>query len=221
MKKWIGDHKREIIVGVVVWGITALLSFAGKWFLDVAPTIGNSIIDTLSNTAYTIAATTADDFLSTLILAGFVGILTGSGVSSILAGISTQRAVHRMEKDISDKSEEELKELEAQLSKELALPEQVRIKDTIRSGKKLKAPLIILILLIIFLHIFLFFFVLYPSSIKNKFDRDITMIYPYVEEATIHKLRSNWVCMRSKSDYDDLYLYIDQIQIDNSLPKQR
>lgn len=221
MRKWIGDHKREIFVGVVVWGITTLLSFAGKWFLVTAPTIGNSIIDTLNNTVYTVAATTTDDFLSKLIFAGFIGILTGSAAASIRAGISTQRAVHRMEKSISDKSEEELKEIEEQLSRELALPEKVRIKDTIRSGKQLKAPLIILILLIILLYIFSFFFVFYPSSIKGKFKRDITMIYPYVEEATIHKLESNWVCMRSKSDYDDLYLYIDQIQIDNSLPKQR
>lgn len=221
MRKWLYDHKREIFVGIVVWGITTLISFVGKWFLETAPTIGNSIVDTLNNIVYTIAATTSDDFLSMLIFSGFIGIMTASTITAIQAGVSTQRAVHRMEKSISDKSEEELKNFEEQLSRGLALPKKVRIKDTIRSGKRLRVPLIILILLVIFLYIFSFFFVLYPISIKNKFDRDITMIYPYVEEATIHKLESNWVCMRSKSDYDDLYRYIDQIQIDNSLPKQR
>lgn len=221
MKKWIADHRRELFVGIVVWGITTLMSFVGKWLFETAPTLGNSIIDTLNNIVYTIAATTTDDFFSELIFIEFIGIITGSALYSILRGISTQRAVNRIEKEIANISEDGLKEIEEQLNRDLSLPKEVKIKNTIHEGKQLKIPLIVLTLLLIFLYIFSIFFIFYPTTIKGKFKRDITMIYPYVEETTIHELQSKWVCMRSKSDYDNLYLYIDQVQIDNSLPKQR
>ena len=55
-------------------------------------------------------------------------------------------------------------------------------------------------------------------ELSNKFEQDIIKVTPYVEEKDIEKLKSDWVCMRSKSDYDVLYEYIDKIKTENKLP---
>lgn len=44
-------------------------------------------------------------------------------------------------------------------------------------------------------------------------------IAPYVEEAEIIQLKSDWVCMRSKSEYDKIYKIIDQVKEEYLLPK--
>ena len=51
----------------------------------------------------------------------------------------------------------------------------------------------------------------------NKFSRDITKIAPYVEERDIKLLQSDWVRMRSKSDYDEIYEKINEIVETNEL----
>ena len=70
----------------------------------------------------------------------------------------------------------------------------------------------------VFLYLFIIFFVTTPMELSNKFEQDIIKVTPYVEEKDIEQLKSDWVCMRSKSDYDVLYEYIDKIKTENKLP---
>lgn len=61
--------------------------------------------------------------------------------------------------------------------------------------------------------------VLRPSQLWSVFERDITMITPYVEFEQINQLKSDWVCMRQKEDYLEIYEIINAVKEDNSLPK--
>ena len=45
------------------------------------------------------------------------------------------------------------------------------------------------------------------------------MITPYVEFEQINQLKSDWVCMRQKEDYLEIYEIINAVKEDNSLPK--
>lgn len=63
------------------------------------------------------------------------------------------------------------------------------------------------------------FFVTMPMNLQNKFEQDLVKIAPYVEEDEITQLKSDWVCMRSKPEYDVIYTTIDKIKEEYSLPK--
>ena len=63
------------------------------------------------------------------------------------------------------------------------------------------------------------FMVIEPMNLYNKFERDVTKITPYVEEHEIQKIKSDWVCMRNKSDYEKIYAFITQIEDTYLLPK--
>ena len=58
--------------------------------------------------------------------------------------------------------------------------------------------------------------ILLPDEIQEKVYNE--QIAPYVEENDVKQLKSDWVCMRSKADYDELYKYIDKIKTENNLP---
>ena len=56
-----------------------------------------------------------------------------------------------------------------------------------------------------------------PTIVKGTFDRCIVQITPYVEKERIDLLKSNWVSMKTKSDYDIIANEIDSILIENEL----
>ncbi len=58
----------------------------------------------------------------------------------------------------------------------------------------------------------------YGSTIvKESFDRKITQITPYTENEKIALLKSDWVSMKSKSDYDKIEERINSILEENNL----
>ena len=72
MHDFIKRNKREIIVGVGVSIITTFIMGIGNWFFANAPKIGTSILDTLLNIAYTLAATRTDNQIIVMILSGLL-----------------------------------------------------------------------------------------------------------------------------------------------------
>ncbi len=56
-----------------------------------------------------------------------------------------------------------------------------------------------------------------PTIVKESFDRRITQITPYTENEKIALLKSDWVSMKSKSDYDKIVEEINSILEENNL----
>ena len=98
MKELYEKYKREVLVGVVVSIITAVIIKFGDWIIAVAPTVGTTILETVTNTIYTLAAIHTDSFLWTILTCGGLGFLIGMMSSSIKRGIHLYGAARHLEK---------------------------------------------------------------------------------------------------------------------------
>lgn len=222
MKELYIKHKREIWVGVVVSLITAAIIKLGDWFITVLPTIGTSVFETLSNVLYSLAATYTDNTILKIILLSGFSFLVGSSIKTGTDGFKLYKSALRLEKNSKKFSEDKLKEINEQAVIELGYKDESNkpetISELVQKGKKVGKRAIQLVTMTVFLYLFIIFFVTTPMELSNKFEQDIIKVTPYVEEKDIQKLKSDWVCMRSKSDYDVLYEYIDKIKTENKLP---
>ena len=223
MRELYKKFKREIWVGVVVSLITAAIMKFGDWLIAVIPSVGISIFETISNILYSLAATHTDNLLLRVLLIGSFGLLAGAVAKSVVDSMRTYSKALKLEKKSKKFTECQLEEINKEVIAELneqegeAAPES--IAEIIERGKKLGKSAMLVIVLTISLYAFITFFVTTPMSLYNKFEQDIVKIAPYVEECEIMHLKSDWVCMRSKADYDELYKKIDAVILENGLPK--
>lgn len=216
-------YKREICIGVVVSLITTAILKFGDWLVIVAPSIGASIFETASNILYSFAATYTDNFLLRIFLFGCFGVLVGISASTIKAGIKVYKDTLSLEKKIKDIPRKKLGEISEQAIKELYLEKTFNGPESmpklIQNGKAIGKASISLIVLITLMYLFIAYFVVAPMNLYNKFERDLIKIAPYIEENVITQLKSDWVCMRNKSDHDKIYVIIDKVKEEYSLPK--
>ena len=223
MKELYNKYKREIWVGVVVSLITTAILKFGDWVIAVVPKVGITIFDTISNVLYALAATHTDNLLLRIILIGGFSVLVGTVAKSSIDGMKLYMRTLRLEKRTKKCSAEEIK----QIDKEVAAEENNNVNkskpegilETIKEGKRIGKSAIQLVILTIFSYLFLTFFVTTPMSLYNKFQQDIVKIAPYIGERDVIQLQSDWVCMRSKADYDEIYAVIDRVVEENGLPK--
>ena len=94
----------------------------------------------------------------------------------------------------------------------------ISIPDLIKQGKKVGKSAILMVIMIAFMYVILTFFVGTPMALSNQFEQDIIKIAPYVEETEIKQLKSDWACMRSKADYEDIYEKINAVKDEHELP---
>ena len=222
MKGLYNKYKKEIWIGVVVSIITAAIIKIGDWFVKVIPTIGTSIFETISNILYSSAATYSDNLILRIILLSGFSALVGLSTKTITDGLMIYKAALRLEKNSKKFSEDKLNEINEQATAELESEKKSKKTETIpelvEKGKKAGKSVVQFILITAFTYLFIIFFITAPMSLSNEFEHDIVKIAPYVEENDVKQLKSDWVCMRSKADYDELYKYIDKIKAENNLP---
>lgn len=222
MKEWFNRHKREIWVGVIVSLITGAIMKIGDWFVSIVPTVGSSIFETLSNTLYSLAATHTDNLLLRLILLGGFSFIVGSVAKQMVDGLKVYKKIKLLEKKSKKLPPETITQIEQEVAQEMREGSKRRetetIQETIVEGKKTGKRTISLVAVIAFAYFFITFFVTTPMSLSNAFHQDIVKIAPYTDDSTIEKLNSDWLCMRSKAEYDAIYKQIDVIKDEYNLP---
>ena len=171
---------------------------------------------------YTLAAAQSDNSLVIFLWAVLIGATLGVSTSRIGSMYSTYTKTQKLERLMKDLSESAKENIEtghqiSQTSNGKQMPTN-NTKQIIKLGKNLRYKAIVLSIAVIFVYIIIQGFVLKPANLRNKFEQDITMIHPYVEERLVYQLQSDWVCMRSKNDYDRIYECIDNVKKDFSLP---
>ena len=62
-----------------------------------------------------------------------------------------------------------------------------------------------------------FVFTIMPCIANITFNRNIVLISPYVETHDIEKLKSDWLRMKTKSDYNEITNHINGIIQENHL----
>jgi hypothetical protein len=223
MKELYNKYKREIWVGVVVSLITTAILKFGDWVIAVVPKVGVTLFDTISNVLYSLAATHTDNLLTSLLLFGSFGVLAGTFANPAIEGTKLYIKTLRLEKKAKKYSTEEIKQLDEEIAAEQNNHEKEAksegILETIQEGKRVGKSAIHLVIVAILTYLFLTFFVTKPMNLYNKFEQDMIKIAPYIEAEQVTQLRSDWVCMRSQADYDEIYDVINQVIEDNNLPK--
>lgn len=220
MKEMYKRYKREILIGVVVSLITAVIIKIGDWLLNIIPSVGNSIFDVFSNFMYSLAATCSDYFILNILLFGGIGIFFGFLLAPLIKGGKLLKMVSQLElKSKIYSFEKETTKMQNQEDM-LTKVENEKNNDTenCNEKKELRKYAIIILSLIVFVNVFVSFFIFSPMMLSSQFDQDIIKITPYVEECEVNQLKSDWACMRSKENYDDIYDRINEIKEKHALP---
>lgn len=90
-----------------------------------------------------------------------------------------------------------------------------RKSKRLKMGLKVVSSFIIVLYVIFFLYILVYWYM--PAAMHATFDREIIQLTPYLESEKIDSLKSNWVSMTSKNDYELIVKEIDSIVIENGL----
>lgn len=223
MREIIKKYKREVCVGIVVSLITTVIWKCGDWLIAIAPAAGTSIFGALTNMLYFLAATYTDNFVLRLFIFCVLGVLTGTIIQPVKDGIKIYKSALALEKRSkvsstetqNDKAEIDMREVKAREKREASS----RIPQLIKDGKQVGKSTILLIISVVFTYVFVVFCLLTPMRLHNEFEQDLLKIAPYIEESEITRLKSDWVYMRSKSEYDAIYTTIDEVKADHSLPQ--
>lgn len=80
---------------------------------------------------------------------------------------------------------------------------------------KIMGWICVISMILLFGYIFVYQYI--PASTNVSFDRCITQITPYVEKERIDLLKSNWVSMKTKNDYEKILDEIGSILVKNGL----
>lgn len=215
IKQLLSKHKRDIIVGTSASLIASFLWTLADWFIKNAPTLGNTALDTAINIIYVLSANQTH---STLIEFALFTVFWCGAVFFIRMLIQVGRhviSVSKLWKYIKNNL----------IADSMASTEAVELPIEKRAEKLYQSSLLLAKLSVLsgilgFLMAFLIYFVIIkPHTLWINFEQDITMISPYIEETEVRQLQSNWVCMRSKDDYMEIYKVIDNIKHIHSLPK--
>ena len=197
MKGLYNKYKKEILIGVVVSLITAVIIKLGDWFVEVLPTISSSVFETISNILYSSAATYADNIVLKLILLGGFSFLVGLSTKTITDGLKIYKTALRLEKNSKKFSEDKLNEKNEQVTTEFECEKKSNkiesIPEIVQKGKKVGKSVALFVTTIAFLYMFTIFFVTTPMNLSNKFEHDIVKITPYVEEKDITQSDFNWL----------------------------
>ena len=218
IKAWIQSHKSQIIVGIVVSIVTAIIIKFGELILLLAPKAGNSVWGALRDSIFYNAGRFS---VTTPIIILVSGLATVGVASTISLSLSTLRTVkHRKFKD----------EVNQMISKKEADPSFSLSNDDIKmieqyteklkkesSTKTIKKSMVVSILLWLFLVTYIWCTIVLPSGLNHEFERCVTLIAPYVEERDILMLRSQWVSMEGKKDYDEINKTIWEIREQHNL----
>lgn len=183
MTKWIIKNKDPILVTVVFGIFLEICRYFFPSIVDFFSGIGISFIDKIIDIFYRMVSTYSPLNYSYSVVQFFAIALFSLSFGFFLGPILAKRKVSmRLAKDMS----------------------QEEFATNIKSSIKKMQLLMVIFSTTFFL--FVHFFVVLPGMYYSKFDRSMTIVHPYMEEAEYNSLKSKWFLMKSKADYD----YIDQ-----------
>lgn len=191
-------HKSEIIVGVIVTFICNIISGVKNWIVNESPKIGVTFLESVLNAIYCAAATYTADTAFKSLLTMIIGLLLGVMAVITISSITKEnKIVGFLSKNIS----------------KVKTADKKSSRETLR----FKIGMIVSYFAYAIFLLFVCLAVATPSAIYNEFDRDLTMIAPYVENQQILELKSEWVSMKGWEDYQEIYEIIDEVKVLNDL----
>ena len=206
-------------MSVVVSLITTIVIKVWDWVRLTAPIAGKSIISAMDNLSYAMAARHSPSVLIVMLMGCVFGAICFPVMVivsfSIYDFFKTRKSVSRN----SQAKSANLSPLDQVVKEEKAKETNAEPKrKTKKRGKQLGFCVLVATLLIALQYILISTLYLQPSELLRKFENDITMIAPYVTESEILQMKSDWVCMNNKLDYDEIYAVIESVKLEHNLP---
>ena len=217
-REWIKKHIKEIIIGVIVSIITTAVLNAADWIKEFAPTAGNSVWVFLSNSFFSSAAKMTETSLISFLFSVAIAFWITYIFSIAFKGFKlTKRTIKESQDIINDIDNNNL--IKPIDDKDITRDDIKReATDIIKEGKKIRK---LLIGACIFCSIYLGFIITFdviPHVLWTDYQMDLIKIAPYIEQQELDEIKSDWVCMQSKEDYDDIYNRINKIKEEHDLP---
>jgi len=183
---WVKKHISEIIVGLIVCFLYPLIVNIWASLAIASQNIGSSLWTILVNVIYIQASKTTDNTLTEFCFTILIGFLLG--MSAIPAMLVFQ-----------------FNELVATKIKNNEEYQNVKIK-------KMKILSLLSIFIGVCYTISLFVFLIFPVTLKEKFDIQLEKISPYIKQEEVIQLRSDWRQMTSINDYKNLIEKTNKIE---------
>lgn len=224
MKKSLKDlykeHRSQILTGIISSLLTAIIIGIYHWILVTAPTASAGIWGKIVNLYYTTAAQEQENSASVMLLSILVGILFGIIVFPLSDALKNHQDIKDLQKAVGLLENENTSKTATSKTEELfkKKPLKDEVEDLRKMNKKFVISGIAFLLLGLIIVSSLYAFAIAPSTLYNRFRRDIIQIRPYVEETNVIMLKSKWVSMRSKEDYLEIYSSINAIKTEYQLP---
>ena len=218
IKAWINKHAKEILISVIVSIITAGIMKGFEWIAEIAPTAGNSVWRFFSNTFYTSAAKMTETSLITFLFSALIGI----GIVYVYILLSkaldtTKKAITNAEELLDDINNPKPKVHTE--SKEITEDElKIEVEGIIKDAKRGRKTTIIGVIFFVLYFGRILVFDYLPHGLWTGYQRDLLKIAPYIEQQELDQIKSDWVCMQTKEDYEEIYKQIDEIKNEHSLP---
>lgn len=225
----IKKHKIEFFVGIGSSIAATVIISICKYIFDMPISIEPDILRWLDSLVFIRAAriNAYSHFLFGLsgVLTFTMAVLITMIVLSIM--INNKRHEKTVESRTSDNAEsdfvqpatKEFKNEEKEIEKLKKEREYLEQKSRSLREKARLQIMVIISLVLVFVTICLAYyeFIVEPVRTKAQFDIEIQVVAPYVEEQEITKLRSDWVRMRSRADFEKICLKIERIYLENGL----
>lgn len=211
IKAWIKKYAREILLSVIVSVITAGIIKGFEWVTEIAPSAGNSVWRFFSNSFYSSAAKMTNTSLITILFAALLGLAMGYVYMFLSKAIgATKKAIVTAEDILDGISNPKTKAPE---KSNVITVEEIKdeAKDIIKDAKKGRRTTIIGIIFFVLYFGRILVFDYAPHGLWTDYQRDLLMIAPYIEQQELDQIKSDWVCMQCREDYEEIYRQIDEI----------
>lgn len=225
MRKANTNNKHNIIRDVLIGLVTSAIWFFVQWLIGSAPQTGRTLLATIQNSVYSCVAQTSLYSMLLLVISFILSFCLAFTFSAYIYSVRNRiylnknRRIERNLKliEVCLNSENDLSTCKVDLDKTAKELKAIQKKKN-DSNSKIDKVLGILFAVIIPIYVyFIITTILVPVSLLDRFNKDIQMIKPYTDSKTIMILESDWTRMKSKTDYDYIYIKIQEIKNMNSL----
>ena len=199
-ERFFSKHKVEISIGFISSAVFAFL----MWIINQLASTGPNIIRFIGNRPYYQAAHTQTHSFEIDALILFTGMVFGICLSTVFPALRFRKRIKKQEIALNNLSSLGSQPSKPESKKEAPqnTPQMQSLVETRFIANQLTKTSIFLIVDCTLLITALIYMFVFPLYLSDTFERHIIMITPYTTSSQIDMLKSDWVRMKTKADFE-------------------
>jgi len=218
IKEIIKKYSKEIVLSTIVSLLTASVIKGIDWIKEITPTAGNSILRFISNSFYTSASEITETTLISFLVTVLLGFAIVCVINLVRIGFSVAKKTSTLSQKIMNNTSDKTSDTNEEHPKITDEEIKVNTETIVKKSKNIKTMTIILIVVYSFYFSLIIGFDIIPHRVWTEYQKDLIIIAPYIEQQELDVIKSDWVCMRTKEDYEAIYERINQVKEEHNLP---